>query len=262
MSILQRLQPYPGLRVMISGGAAGIGEVLAAAYLEAGAQVHVCDVSEAALAAFRDRYPEALATRTDVADPAQIEVLFKLQVQHFGGLDVLVNNAGIAGPTAGIDAVSDADWQRTIDINLTAQYRFAHHAVPLLKASDKARLLHIASVAGRLGYAWRTPYAATKWAIVGLMKSLAAELGASDIRVNALLPGIVQGPRMEAVIQARAEQTGIPVAQMREQYLEKISLKRMVSAEDVAAMALFLCSPAACNVTGQAISVDGNVEYL
>ncbi|WP_409302427.1 SDR family oxidoreductase [Pseudomonas sp. KCJK8993] len=262
MSVLQRLQPYPDLRVMISGGAAGIGEVLARAYLEAGAQVHVCDVSEAALAAFRDRHPQALASRADVGDPQQIEALFQLQVQRFGGLDVLVNNAGIAGPTAGIDAVSDADWQRTIDINLTAQYRFAHHAVPLLKASSNAHLLHIASVAGRLGYAWRTPYAATKWAIVGLMKSLAAELGASDIRVNALLPGIVEGPRMEAVIQARAEQTGIPVAQMREQYLDKISLKRMVSAEDVAAMALFLCSPAARNVTGQAISVDGNVEYL
>lgn len=262
MSILQRLQPYPGLRVMISGGAAGIGEVLARAYLEAGAQVHVCDVSEAALAAFRDRYPQALATRTDVGDPAQIHALFELQVERFGGLDVLVNNAGIAGPTAGIDAVSDADWQRTIDINLTAQYRFAHHAVPLLKTSDNAHLLHIASVAGRLGYAWRTPYAATKWAIVGLMKSLAAELGASDVRVNALLPGIVQGPRMDAVIQARAEQTGVPLADMRQEYLNKISLKRMVSAEDVAAMALFLCSPAARNVTGQAISVDGNVEYL
>lgn len=262
MSILQLLQPYPGLRVLISGGAAGIGEVLASAYIEAGAEVHVCDVSDSALAAFRDRFPQALATRADVADPRQIEAVFQRQVEHFGGLDVLVNNAGIAGPTAGIDAISDEDWTRTIDINLTAQYRFAHHAVPLLKASANAHLLHIASVAGRLGYAWRTPYAATKWAIVGLMKSLASELGESDIRVNALLPGIVEGPRMEAVIRARAEQTGVAQAQMREEYLKKISLKRMVTAQDVAAMALFLCSPAARNVTGQAISVDGNVEYL
>jgi NAD(P)-dependent dehydrogenase (short-subunit alcohol dehydrogenase family) len=262
MSVLNRLTPYPGLRVLISGGAAGIGEVLAAAYLEAGARVHVCDVSEAAIAAFRDRYPEAVATRADVADAAQIAAVFKVQREQFGGLDVLVNNAGIAGPTAGIDAISDEDWQRTIDINLTAQYRFAHHAVPLLKDSPQAHLLHIASVAGRLGYAWRTPYAATKWAIVGLMKSLASELGESDIRVNALLPGIVEGPRMDGVIRARAAQVGVPEAQMREEYLKKISLKRMVSAEDVAATALFLCSPAARNITGQAISVDGNVEYL
>jgi NAD(P)-dependent dehydrogenase (short-subunit alcohol dehydrogenase family) len=239
MSVLDRLIPYTGLRVLISGGAAGIGEVLAAAYMEAGAKVHVCDVSEAALAAFRDRYPDSVATRADVGDPAQIEAVFKVQLEHFGGLDVLVNNAGIAGPTAGIDAITDEEWQRTIDINLTGQYRFAHHAVPLLKASPNAHLIHIASVAGRLGYAWRTPYAATKWAIIGLMKSLASELGESDIRVM-----------------------NVPEAEMREEYLKKISLKRMVTAEDVAAMALFLCSPAARNVTGQAISVDGNVEYL
>ena len=193
------------------------------------------------------------------ADVAQV---FAAQRDHWDGLDVLVNNAGIAGPTAGIDEIDEADWQRTLDINLTAQYRFAHHAVPLLRESAHGHLLQIASVAGRLGYAWRTPYAATKWAIVGMMKSLAAELGAADIRVNALLPGIVEGPRMEGVIRARADQLGLPEAEMREQYLKKISLGRMVTAEDVAAMALFLCSPAARNVTGQAISVDGNVEYL
>lgn len=262
MSVLDRLIPYPNLRVLISGGAAGIGEVLAAAYLEAGAQVHVCDVSETALTAFRERHPTALATRADVAVAADVTQVFAAQRDHWDGLDVLVNNAGIAGPTAGIDEIDEADWQRTLDINLTAQYRFAHHAVPLLRESDHGHLLQIASVAGRLGYAWRTPYAATKWAIVGMMKSLAAELGAADIRVNALLPGIVEGPRMEGVIRARAEQLGLPEAEMREQYLKKISLGRMVTAEDVAAMALFLCSPAARNVTGQAISVDGNVEYL
>jgi NAD(P)-dependent dehydrogenase (short-subunit alcohol dehydrogenase family) len=262
MSILQRLVPYPNLRVLISGGAAGIGEALASAYLEAGAQVHVCDVSEAALAAFRERHPSALATQADVADCQQVAQVFAIQRERFAGLDVLVNNAGIAGPTASVDRISDTDWQRTIDINLTAQYRFAHHAVPLLRESSHAHLLHIASVAGRLGYAWRTPYAASKWAIVGMMKSLAAELGEDDIRVNAILPGIVEGPRMDAVIRARAEQLEVPEAEMRQQYLQKISLRRMVSADDVATMALFLCSPAAHNVTGQAISVDGNVEYL
>jgi NAD(P)-dependent dehydrogenase (short-subunit alcohol dehydrogenase family) len=131
-----------------------------------------------------------------------------------------------------------------------------------LKRAAHAQIICMSSVAGRLGYAWRTPYAATKWAIVGLVKSLAAELGQDDIRVNALLPGIVEGPRIDKVIAARAAQLGIDETAMREQYLAKISLKRMVTAEDVAAMAVFLCSPAARNVTGQAISVDGNVEYL
>lgn len=262
MSVLERLIPYPQLRVLISGGAAGIGEIIAAAYMEAGAQVHVCDVSQEAIAAFLDRYPEATATLADVADAAQVANVFTVQRERFGGLDVLINNAGIAGPTAGVDRISDEEWQRTVEINLTGQYRFAHHAVPLLRESAHGHLIQIASVAGRLGYAWRTPYAATKWAIVGMMKSLAAELGEDDIRVNAILPGIVEGPRMDGVIRARAEQLRVPEQEMRKEYLKKISLKRMVTAQDVAAMALFLCSPAARNVTGQAISVDGNVEYL
>ncbi|NKF23222.1 SDR family oxidoreductase [Solimonas marina] len=262
MSVLEKLKPYPGLCVLISGGAAGIGEALASAFLEAGASVHVCDVSTTAVEAFMQRHPQACATVADVSDVAAVESVFEKQRQQFGGLDVLINNAGIAGPTAGIDAISESDWQKTVEINLNAQYRFAHHAVPMLKDSEHAHLLQMASVAGRLGYAWRTPYAATKWAIVGMTKSLAAELGEADIRVNALLPGIVEGPRMDGVIGARAEQMGLSFEEMRKEYLKKISLRRMVTADDVAATALFLCSPAAYNITGQAISVDGNVEYL
>jgi NAD(P)-dependent dehydrogenase (short-subunit alcohol dehydrogenase family) len=262
LSFVERLIPYKGLRVLISGGAAGIGAVLAAAYHEAGAAVHICDISETALAQFRERMPDSLATRADASDPTQIKAVFRDQLERFGGLDVLINNVGIAGPTGGIDAIDDAAWSQTIAINLSAQYRFTHHAVPLLKQSPHGHILCMSSVAGRLGYAWRTPYAATKWAIVGFMKSLAAELGPDDIRVNALLPGIVEGPRMDGVIRARAAQVGVDEAEMREQYIQKISLRRMVTAEDVATMALFLCSPAARNITGQAISIDGNVEYL
>ena len=262
MTILDRMVPQPGLRVLISGGASGIGAVLADAYIEAGATVHVCDVSAKAVDAFNAARPGALATLADVSDANQVANVFRVQEARFGGLDVLINNAGIAGPTGGIDAISPDAWKATVDINLNAQYRFAHHAVPLLKQSDRAQLLCMSSVAGRLGYAWRTPYAATKWAVIGLMKSLASELGPDDIRVNALLPGIVEGPRMEGVIRDRATQLGLPYPEMEKEYLKKISLGRMVTAEDVAAMALFLCSPAARNVTGQAISVDGNVEYL
>ena len=135
--------------------------------------------------------------------------------------------------------------------------------MPLLKeTSTNPSIIAMSSVAGRLGYAFRTPYAATKWAIVGLVKSLAVELGPSNIRVNAILPGVVQGERMDRVIAARAESLGIGFDEMREQYLQRISLRRMVTVDDIAAMTLFLASPAACNVTGQAISVDGNVEYL
>jgi NAD(P)-dependent dehydrogenase (short-subunit alcohol dehydrogenase family) len=262
MNVVNRLTPYSGLKVLISGGAAGIGEVLAAAYLEIGAKVHVCDVSERAVSAFRERYPEALATLADVSNSDEVKRVFEIQREWVNGLDVLINNAGIAGPTGGIEKITDVEWEQTIDINLNAQYRFAHHAIPLLVESEHAHIIHISSVAGRLGYAWRTPYAATKWAIVGLMKSLAAELGEKDIRVNALLPGIVEGPRQDRVISDRARQLGISEPEMLQQTLKKISLRRMTPPEDVAAMALFLCSPAAHNVTGQAISIDGNVEYL
>jgi NAD(P)-dependent dehydrogenase (short-subunit alcohol dehydrogenase family) len=262
MGLIERMTPVAGLRVLISGGASGIGEAIAAAFLEAKAQVHVCDVSQPTLAAFRARYPDTLATHADVADRWAVDQVFVEQTARFGGLDVLINNAGVAGPTGGIDVIGEAEWTRTIDINLNAQYRFAHHAAPLLKASEHGQMICISSVAGRLGYAWRTPYAATKWAIVGLMKSLAAELGPDGVRVNALLPGIVEGPRIDKVIGARARQLGLQEEVMREEYVKKISLRRMTTAEDVAAMALFLCSPAARNISGQAISVDGNVEYL
>ena len=177
--------------------------------------------------------------------------------------DLLVNNAGIAGPTGPIDTLDAASWQRTIDVNLNGQYLFARRAVPLLRQSAAGPvLLCMGSVAGRLGYALRTPYAASKWAIVGLVKSLAIELGPQGIRVNAILPGVVEGERMNGVIAARAAAAGIRFEAMREQYLSKISLRRMVAADDVAALALFLCSPGARNLSGQAISVDGHVEYL
>ena len=181
---------------------------------------------------------------------------------EFGGLDVLVNCAGIAGPTAGVERITEQDWLRTIDVNLNGQFYFLHHAVPLLRQSKCANIICISSVAGRLGLPFRAPYSAAKWAIVGMVKSLAIELGPEDIRVNALLPGIVEGPRMDGVIRARAELAGVGEEAMRQEYLEKISLRRMVNADDIALMCLFLCSPAGRNISGEAISVDGNVEYL
>jgi NAD(P)-dependent dehydrogenase (short-subunit alcohol dehydrogenase family) len=149
-----------------------------------------------------------------------------------------------------------------VDVNLNGQFYCTRLATPLLREADEGAIINISSVAGRLGYAFRTPYAATKWAIVGLTKSLAIELGPVGIRVNAVLPGVVEGPRITRVIEARAEQLGLSYAEMEQRYLDKVSLRRMVSADDIAAMVLFLCSPAGRNVSGQALSVCGNVETL
>ncbi len=263
MSIVESLRPHAGLRVLVTAGASGIGAAIARAFHDAGAQVHVCDIDRAALDRLVVAAPGITGSMADASVAADVDLVFDDVRGTLGGLDVLVNNAGIAGPTGPIEGIDAGEWERTIAVNLNSQYYFARRAVPLLKRSGLGpSLIAMGSVAGRLGYAFRTPYASSKWAIVGMTKSLAIELGPQGIRVNAILPGTVEGERMRAVIAARAAATGVSVEAMREQYLSKISLRRMVTADDVAALALFLCSPAARNLTGQAISVDGNLEYL
>ncbi len=262
MNVVDRLRPREGLRVLITAGASGIGAAIADAFLGAGARVHVCDNDAAALTAFVDSRAGLSGTVADVSDEAQMVNLFAALTADLSGLDVLVNNAGIAGPTRTIDEIGATDWRRTLEVNLTGQYLAAHHAVPLLRQSDDAAIVNISSAAGRLGYALRTPYASTKWGVVGLSASLAKELGPAGIRVNAILPGIVDGERMRKVIADRAAAINLSYAEMEQRYLQTISLRRMVDPEDIAAMTLFLCSPGGRNVSGQAIGVCGNVEAL
>ncbi len=263
MTILDLLRPIPGLRVLVTAGARGIGATIARAFHQSGARVHVCDVDGHALGRLADEVPGITSSTADASVASDVDRVFDDLSATLGGLDVLVSNAGIAGPTGAIEDIDVADWTRTVAVNLDSQYLFARRAVPLLKRStNDPCLIAMGSVAGRLGYAFRTPYALTKWAIVGLVKSLAIELGPHGIRVNAILPGAVDGERMRAVIAARADVEGIGVDAMRERFVERTSLRRMVTADDVAAMALFLASPAARNVSGQAIGVDGNLDSL
>ena len=255
-------QKENSLRVLVTAGAGGIGRVLAESFAEAGARVHICDISDSSLREVAQSCPDWGASRCDVSDERQVSQLFEEVKANLGGLDVLINNAGIAGPTCGVEEILGQEWRQTVDINLNGQFYCANQAVPLLKQSLNASIVCISSVAGRLGYAYRTPYAATKWAIIGLAKSLAIELGPSGIRVNALLPGIVEGPRIEKVIADRAQALGMAYDEMEQEYIKKVSLRRMVSAQDVANQALFLCSPAGMNISGQSISICGNVEVL
>jgi NAD(P)-dependent dehydrogenase (short-subunit alcohol dehydrogenase family) len=263
MTILDSLRPTPGLRVLVTAGAGGIGAVIARAFAEAGAHVHVCDIDRAALDRLAVDAPGITSSTADASIEKDVDLVFDDVRGTLGGLDVLVNNAGIAGPTGAIDVMDLSLLERTLAVNLNSQFLFARRAVPMLRDSGADPcIVAMSSVAGRLGYAFRTPYAATKWAIVGLMKSLAIELGPHGVRVNAILPGTVEGERINNVIAARAATTGVTPEAMREDYIRKTSLRRMVTAQDVAAMALFLCSPAARNITGQAVSVDANTEYL
>ena len=252
----------PGLRVLVTAGASGIGRAISDLLIAHGAKVHICDVSDDFLSDFASAHPGASATRADVSSDADVERLFADVRQTLGGLDALVNNAGIAGPTGGVEEIAPADWRRTIDICLTGQFLCAHHGVPLLKAAGGGAIINLSSAAGRYGYAFRTPYSAAKWGVIGLTQSLAKELGPANIRVNAILPGIVEGPRMSGVIDARAKQTGMSYEAMEKTYLDRISLRRMVTAQDVAATAAYLLSAAGANISGQSLGVDGNVESL
>ncbi|MFZ6646022.1 SDR family oxidoreductase [Undibacterium sp. TJN25] len=263
MKTVDLLKPDAKLRVFISGAATGIGAAIAEAFLETGAVVYICDINPDAVEEMKKKNPLIHAGVADVGKAEEVDAVMLDAQNKLGGLDVLINNAGIAGPTGSVEDIPPEAWEHTINTNLNSQFYFLRRAVPWLKqTSDSPSIITVSSVAGRLGYQFRTPYAATKWAIIGLMKSLAIELGPSNIRVNAILPGVVEGERMDKVIAARAQALGLTFDAMREDYVKKISLRRLVTTQDVAAMALFLSSPAARNISGQAISVDGNLEYL
>jgi NAD(P)-dependent dehydrogenase (short-subunit alcohol dehydrogenase family) len=248
-------------RVLITAGAGGIGRVMAETFVNAGAKVHICDVVRAAL----DETVRALkvtATLCDVSDRKQVDRLFADVRANLGGLDVLVNNAGIAGPTGKVEEIAVEDWERCIAVDLNGMFYCTRLAVPLLKATGGGSIINLSSAAGRLGFPFRTPYAAAKWGVVGFTKSLSMEVGTDSIRVNAIQPGVVEGERIDRVIAAKATALGISFEEQKRRSLDKVSMRIMVSPQDIANMALYLASEAGRHVTGQAISVCAGVEML
>ena len=257
-----RLPGLSGKRVAVTAGASGIGFSIARLLRRQGAQIAVCDVDPQALSSAREELGDVLSTRADVSDETSVDGFFDAIQNELGGLDALVNNAGIAGPTGKIEEIVPSDWRRCVDVCLTGQYLCARRAVPMMKAAGGGALVNLSSSAGKHGYAFRSPYSAAKFGVVGLTQSLAKELGPHNIRVNAILPGFVAGPRMDKVIQDRADSTGVSHEDMRGDYLSKVSLRRMVTNEDVAATVAFLLSDAGLNISGQSLAVDGNIEAL
>ncbi|TPL92500.1 SDR family oxidoreductase [Mesorhizobium sp. B2-3-12] len=251
-----------GQRVLVTAGAGGIGFAIAGTLSRLGARIVVCDVSDEALAAAPGKIDLVAAVKADVSREDDVDRLFETVAEKLGGLDALINNAGIAGPTGGVDEIEPDDWRRCLDICLTGQFLCARRAVPMIKAAGGGSIVSMSSAAGRHGYAFRTPYSAAKFGVIGFTQSLAKELGPHGIRVNAILPGIIEGPRIEGVISARAKQVGISHEEMTGRYLQNISLRRMTSPYDVASMVAFLLSDAGINISGQSLGVDGNVETL
>ena len=251
-----------GLRVLVTAGAAGIGREIARAFLREGARVHVGDVDRAALAEVRGTDPGLGVTPCDVASRDDVAILFEEARAHLGGLDCLVNNAGIAGPTGRVEEIDPEAWDRCLAVDLTGQFNCVRLAVPLLRQSPNPSILNVSSLAGRLGFPMRTPYAAAKWGVVGLTRSLAAELGSDAIRVNALLPGVVAGDRQKRVLEAKAQARGITFEEMEQLAFSFTSIKEYVTPDALADLAVFVASPRGRFISGQALSVCGDTNML
>ncbi|NND90647.1 MAG: SDR family oxidoreductase [Granulosicoccus sp.] len=251
-----------GARVIVTAGASGIGRQIVSAYLHEGAQVELCDVDEAALERVSSELPAARSTLCDVVDRSAVTSFIDEAAARMGGLDILINNAGIAGPTAAVQDIHPEDWDRCIAVCLTAQFNCTRIAVPHLRQSQNGSIVNLSSAAGHLGFGLRTPYAAAKWGVIGFTKSLAIELGADGIRVNAILPGIVAGERQRRVMHAKAEQKGLTFSEIEAEAFSYASIKDYITVEQLADYILFITSPRGRTVSGQAISICGDLKML
>ncbi len=241
-------------RVLITAGANGIGLTMARVFAAAGDRVWVTDVDAAAVAAAPDGLQ---ATLCDAAREDQMAALFAAISAQWGGLDVLCANAGTKGPTAAIEDVVLSDWHACLSVSLDGAMLGAKYAARLMKPAGSGCMIFTSSTSGLYGTPFRAPYVAAKWGMIGLMKTVAMELGPYGIRANAICPGSVSGPRIDRVIEAEAAAKGMTPEAVRHGYAAGTALKRLSEPEDVADMALFLASPAARMVTGQTMAVDG-----
>lgn len=252
-----------GKRVLVTGGGAGIGRAIAELFAEQGAEVQICDTDAESVAYMHQPEQGIQATVTDVSDESGVDHLFDETLDRFEGrLDVLVNNAGVAGPTGVIESLSLPDWKSTFDVNLHSAFLCLRRAVPVMKQAGAGSIVNISSTAGLMGYPLRTPYAAAKWALIGLTKTLAMELGPMGIRVNAICPGSIDGPRMDSVIAKEAVARGVDESKVRDGYIRQVSMRTFIDARDIAESVVFLCSDKAGKISGQALSVDGHNETL
>ncbi len=245
---------------LITAGAAGIGHAIATAFAAAGARVHVADIDEQAIAKLNADHPDILTSAADVADEDAVARVFHRHDERFGGMEILVNCAGIAGPTALLEDIEPSHWRRCVAVNLEATFLCCRKAIPVMRRAGAGCIINISSTAGWHGYPLRTPYVAAKWGVIGLTKSIAMELGPAGIRANAICPGSIDGDRMERVIAAEAARKNLGEEQVRENYTRGVSLRTFITARDIADAALFIASPAASKITGQVINVDGHLE--
>ena len=247
-------------RVLVTAGASGIGREIARTFVANGASVFVCDIDPKSLTALAADITGVKTGLCDVSKRADVERMVSECVHALGGLDVLVNNAGIAGPTAPVEELDPDEWEKVMQVDLTGTFNVTRLSIPHLKKSSAGVIINMSSVAGRFGYANRSPYSTAKWGLIGFTKTLSIELGGFGIRANAILPGAVDGPRIQRVFEGRAKVSGKPIEQIKTEAMAVQSLKRFVDPKDIAALAVFLASDAAKSISGQMLPIDNDMQ--
>ena len=246
-----------GRRVVVTAAGNGIGLAIAQAFAADGDRVHICDIDEQALKQVTGSNPSITATVCDVSDRSSVEAFVKAAARTLGGIDVLVNNAGISGPTTSVEDMDPEKWEAVLAVNLTGTFNVTRLSIPFLKRSDAGVILIMSSLGGRFGYPERSPYATTKRGLIALTETLAIELGDAGIRVNAIAPGAVDGDRIRRVLEGRAESSRRSVDDVTADALSIQSIKRFVKPDEIASLALFLASDNAKSISGQTIPIDG-----
>ena len=256
-------QSLKNKRIIISAGASGIGLATAKVCLARGAYVYICDIDIKFLNKL-NKHPlknkRLFAYLCDASNEYQVSDFFEKIKKKTKKIDALINNVGIAGPTGSLEKLRSKDWEKTLHIDVNSHFYFTKKAIPLLKKTKNGSIINISSTAGILGFPLRSPYAASKWAIIGVTKTLAMELGKFNIRVNAVCPGTIKGDRMKRVIRDKAKFTKISKKSIEKDFVSMSSMKQWVLEEDIGKMCSFLISEDSRRVSGQIISVDGHTE--
>jgi NAD(P)-dependent dehydrogenase (short-subunit alcohol dehydrogenase family) len=251
--------------IIISASADGLGWCMATFLIDQGHTVFLSDINQQKINEIQ-KHPlinkKLFIENVNAGDPSSVKKYFETLSKKISSIDALINNVGIAGPTGSMENLSVEEWRQTIDINLNSHFYFTKYAIPLLKDNKGGSIINLSSTAGLFGFPLRTPYVASKWAVIGMTKSLAMELGEFNIRVNAICPGSVSGDRMKRVIEAKAKSLEISEQELQEDYESMVSLKTFVDKEDIANMAVFLLSNKARRISGQIMTVDGNTERM
>lgn len=239
----------------------GIGRAIVDLFLTAGAQVFICDIDRVKLNSLLLESNDRLnGCVSDVSSVDQVEHMFDQATAVLGGLDIMVNNAGIGGPIGPLEDLPPSRWQEILGVNLSGMFYCLRKAIPLIKQSGGGSIVNLSSTAGLFGVANRAAYVVSKWGVIGLTKSLAAELGSFKIRVNAICPGSVAGDRIDRVIAEEARVRGQTEEEIRADFVDSASLRTLIQPVDVAQMVMFLCSDQGRYISGQALTIDGNTE--